>query len=107
MPRAPAALPVLPVPEGDDPSLSAAEAAVYCGIGEGRWDGYWIRFPYLVSGVRFTESVPGGRGCAKWLRTYLNAHKHLEQRRTRDAEPVRPPAQEHVQAVLRQLERVA
>lgn len=107
MPRRPSELPMLPVPQGEDPSLDATEAAAYCRIGEGRWDAYWKRFPYLVSGLRITESVPGGRGLMTWLRSYLNAHKHLEQRRTRDAAPVRPPAPEQVQAALRSLERVA
>lgn len=98
MARRPTALPVLQVPTGEDPFLTAAEAAAQIGISESRFWTYYKRFALLLSGRRITEATPGAKGRTKWLQSYVTAHKHLEMRRARDeqaAKPVRGRAREH------------
>lgn len=108
MARQPTALPVLAIPTGEDPFLSPDQVAKQLTISTSRFCRYWKRFPLLVSGIRIVQSVEGGRGNLRFLQSYVTAHKHLEAARTRDAAPVRPPDQVHVQRVLTALrQRVA
>jgi hypothetical protein len=87
MPRRPLTLPVLQVPTGPDPLLSAAQAAAQVGISEARWWGYYKRHALLVSGRRITEATPGGKGRTKWIQSYVTAHIHTEMRHVRDGAP--------------------
>ena len=91
MARRPTALPVLPVPAGPDPLLSAEQAAAQIGISASRWWTYAKRFPLLVSGRRITEARPGSKGRTKWIQSYVTAHTHTEMRRARDEDQVAAP----------------
>lgn len=106
MPRPPTALPVLPVPSGPDALLKPREVAKQLGsMSTSRFDTYWKRYPLLVSGVRIVQSVESGRGVLHFLQTYVTAHAHTEMARTRDAAPVRPPDQVHIDRILVELRR--
>lgn len=91
MARRPTALPVLQVPAGPDPLLSAEQAAAQIGISAARYWTYAKRFPLLVSGRRITEARPGAKGRTKWIQSYVTAHIHQEMRRARDEDQVPAP----------------
>ena len=68
----------------DDALLDAEEASTLCKVYRSRWDGYVKRFPTLLRGRRIVRANPVGKGVARYLRSSVIEHMHVDLRSDRE-----------------------